>query len=102
MQDIPSLVEAVGMLASGAAVGAVISFLAERLGLFQNLSPKAKQAVMFVLSLGLPLGAMLLLQYIPADTWATLEPYWQAVATGFLIWLGSQVTHAIRKYANGR
>lgn len=102
MKEVPSLVETLGKIASSAVTGAIVSFLAERSGLFQNLEPKVKQAVVFVVSLGLPLGAFLLLQYVPADVWAALEPYWQVLAAGFLVWLGSQVTHAIRKLTNNK
>jgi len=87
------LVEVLAMLAGGLGVGTVISFLLERMGLFQGLSSKAKWWVVLGLNLGLPLAAVLALQLIPPQVWVTLEPYWKTLAVGFLGWAGSQVAH---------
>ena len=72
-------------------------FLFERFKWFQNLSSDAKWWVIFGLSLGLPLLAQVLLQFVPADVWAMLEPYWRALASGFLTWAGSQAAHLANK-----
>ncbi len=95
MADIPGLVEVLKMLTAGVGVGAVISFLFEKITFFQNLSSQAKWWVVFGLSLGLPLAAQVALQFVPPDVWAMLEPYWQALAAGFLVWVGSQVVHKV-------
>lgn len=95
MADVPGLVEILTMLAGGIGVGTVISFLFEKIGFFQGLSSQTKWWVIFGLSVGLPLLAELLLQFVPADAWAVLGPYWKALAGGFLTWAGSQVAYKV-------
>ena len=97
LSEVPTLLEVLEMLASGGLVGVIVSFLAERLGLFQRLNSSAKQVVVFVVSVGLPVAATVALQYVPSHVWEALQPYWHALALGFTAWLGSQVTHYIRK-----
>lgn len=93
MQDIPGLVEIITMLAKGLGAGAILAFLFEHFEFFQNLSSNARWWLIFLVSIGLPMLAQLALQFVPAEAWATLQPYWQALALGFLAWLGSQVAH---------
>ena len=95
--NVPALTEVLTMLASGIGVGTTIAFLFERILWFQNLNSDVKWWTMFGLSLGLPVLARIALQFIPVDVWAAVEPYWKAVATGFLIWAGSQVVHWAQK-----
>ena len=45
------------------------------------------------LSLGLPVLAQLLLQFVPSNVWAALQPYWSALAAGFVGWAGSQAAY---------
>lgn len=90
---VPALTNVLAMLASGVGVGAVIAFLFEKVGWFQGLSPSAKWWVILVLSIGLPVLSTAALQFIPADIWIKIDPYWKAIATGFLIWAGSQAFH---------
>ncbi len=99
IEEVPGLVEIVTMLASGVGVGAVLAFLFEHFSFFQQLSPDAKWWLVFGASLGLPLVAEVALQFVPAEVWAVLQPYWQAVALGFVTWAGSQVAH---KAFNGK
>ncbi len=93
----PTLVNVLTMLASGVGVGAVISFLFAKIPWFGTLSSSAKTWIVFGISIGLPVAATAALQFVPAEVWAKLEPYWQAVATGFLIWAGSQVVYVVNK-----
>ena len=96
MNEVPTLLEVVRMLASGAGTvvfGAALAFLAEKFGWFQNMSANAKWALVLLLSVGTPVAATALLQFVPADVWAALEPYWYAIASGFAVWVSSQVTH---------
>ena len=90
---VPALTDVLAMLASGIGVGAVIAFLFEKFQWFQDMAPNTKWWVVLGLSLGLPVLARVALQFVPPDIWAKVEPYWAALATGFLIWAGSQVTH---------
>jgi len=95
MADIPNLVDVLGMLATAVAVGPVISFLFERFAFFQALSSQERFWLIFVVSLGLPMLAQVLLQSVPSTTWAVLEPYWHSLAYGFLFWSSSQVAHKL-------
>jgi len=88
-----SLVDVLTMLAQAVGVGAVLAFLFEHIGWFQEQSATAKWWLIFGLSLGLPLVAQLLVQLMPPNVWLVLEPYWRALAAGFLVWSGSQGTH---------
>lgn len=96
---VPSLPDVLAMLASGVGVGAVLAFLFEKIPWFQRLSPSARWWVILGMSIGLPVAATVALQFVPTQTWAVIEPYWKALATGFLIWAGSQLAH---KYVNLR
>lgn len=93
MDKIPSLVEVVSLLAQGVGAGFVLAFLAEKSGWFQKLSSRAKSWWIFGLSVGLPIVAQLLLQFVPANVWDILQPYWYALAAGFVSWAGSQVAY---------
>ena len=97
-----SFFDVAGMLARGVGLGAVIAFLFENVGWFQELPSNIKWWVILCLSLALPVLAQLAVQLVPADVWALLEPYWQALAAGFLVWAGSQGTHLLaNKRAGG-
>jgi len=97
MDQVPSLIEVVKMLASGVGVGAVLAFLFERFDFFQRLSSDARWWLIFGVSLGLPLVAEVGLQFVPVEVWGVLQPYWQALALGFVSWAGSQVAHRLVK-----
>ena len=93
MADVPGLVEVLKLLAGGIGVGAVLAFLFENLKFFKKLESNTKWWVVFVTSLGLPVGAQVALQFVPPEGGAMLEPYWYSLAAGFLAWAGSQVAH---------
>lgn len=99
LPNVPSLVQVVEMLAVGLGGGAILSFLFEHFTWFGNLPSSAKFWLVFGVTVGLPLLARVLLQVIPADVWAVLEPYWRALALGFLAWLASQVAYLGQKAA---
>lgn len=88
--ELPTLPDAVRTVASGAATGFVLAFLFKEFPQFQKLSSEQKRWLVFGISVGLPVVAQLVLQVVPAEVWAALEPYWRAVAMGFLVWAGSQ------------
>ena len=94
---VPSLVEVLAMLAQGLGTGAILAFLFENFGWFQRLEGQAKWWFVFGVSIVLPLLAQVALQFAPAEVWAMLEPYWKALALGFLSWAGSQVAHMWQK-----
>jgi len=97
-QDVPqapSLVELLTRLTGGAGVAVIVAFLFERVAWFQKLPPDAKWWAILGMCVGLPVVATTLLQFVPPTVWATVEPFWQSLATGFLIWAGSQVAHRL-------
>lgn len=91
--DVPGIQEVLGLLASGVGAGFVLSFLAEKVGWFQALSSQKKNVLVLALSIGLPVLAQVLLQFVPAQVWAAIEPYWRALAAGFVGWAGSQAAY---------
>ena len=95
--NVPSLLEAVGLLAQGGAVGVVVSFLFEQVAWFQRLEAKVKRWSIFGLMIGVPVLAQFALQRVPPEVWAACEPYWRAIALGFVAWAGSQMAHEWQK-----
>lgn len=93
VQDVPAFVDVLALIAQGVGAGFVLAFLAERFEWFQKLPAQAKWWVIFGVSVGAPIVAQVLLDFVPADVWAKAEPYWQALALGFLSWAGSQAVH---------
>ena len=92
-----TLQETVALLAQGVGIGTILALLFERIPALQNVSSDTKWWIVFVASVALPAAATALLQFVPAETWALLEPYWHAIALGFLTWGGSQVAHKLDK-----
>ena len=95
MNEIPTFVDVLASLANGLGVGAVLAFLFEHFAFFQQMSSQTKWWIVFGCSLGLPVLAQIALQMAPPEVWFTLEPYWHALAAGFLAWAGSQVAHKL-------
>lgn len=92
MSEVPALTAVVKLIAAG-VVGGIIAFLFERFKWFQSLTSDQRWWLILGLSVGLPLLAQFALQFVPAETWAMLEPYWHSMALGFTGWLASQVVH---------
>ena len=91
--QIPTITEVLSLLAQGIGAGAVLAFLAEKSTWFQKLSSDVKNWLIFGLSVGLPLVAQLLLSLVPPDVWTAIQPYWAAIAAGFVGWAGSQAVY---------
>lgn len=91
--EIPGLIDVLQLLAQGVGAGFVLAFLAEKVGWFQQLPSEKKNIVILVLSVGLPILAQVLLQFVPASVWVAIEPYWRALAAGFVGWAGSQAAY---------
>ena len=94
MNELPTLLEFLRGLAAGGWVPVIIAFLLEHFSWFQSMKPETKKWFVLGLFVIIPLVAMALVQFVPAEVWTLLEPYWNALALGFLGWLGSQVAHA--------
>ena len=93
MSDVPSLIEFIRNVAAGAWAPLLVAFLLENVTWFQNLSAEAKKWLVPAIFVVLPIVAQLLLQYVPADVWPALEPFWNALAIGFIGYFGSQLAH---------
>lgn len=93
----PGLVETLKLLAQGIGVGAVTAFLFEKFKWFQALGTETKWWTILGISIGLPILAEIALQFVPPHIWSLLEPYWTAIASGFLAWAGSQGVHLVQK-----
>jgi hypothetical protein len=91
---VPSLPETLESLLSVAVVGGVIAYAFERFQWFQNIGGGARAWIVAGLSFGIPMVATLLLEYIPANVWTVLEPFWRAIYIGGAGWLASQVAHS--------
>lgn len=91
--DVPSLIEFLRDMAAGAWGPVIVAFLLEHIPWFQNLGSETKKWTTLALFVVLPILAQVALQYIPSDVFASLEPFWSALALGFIGWLGSQVAH---------
>lgn len=98
---VPTLVEFLGKIASGGVLGVIVAFLLEYVPAFQRLSPDAKKWTVFGIFIVLPPAATALLQFVPVPVWDVLEPFWAAIAVGFVMWLGSQVAHQWDKKRDG-
>lgn len=94
--QIPNIFDVLSLLVSGVAGGYILSFIAEKTTLFQKLSAQAKSWLIFAVSILLPLIGQLLIQFVPVAFWEVVQPYWAALATGFVVWMGSQ--HAYVKH----
>ena len=102
--QIPNIFDVLSLLVSGVASGYILSFLAEKTNLFQKLSSQAKSWLIFAVSILLPVLGQVLIQFVPVTFWEVVQPYWQALATGFVVWLGSQYAYVrtVRPYTEER
>lgn len=101
-EEIPTLPNVFELLAQGIGVGAVLAFLFERFAWFDGLTSDTRWWVIFGFSLGLPLLARLVLQFVPPEVLAVIDPYWHALAAGFLTWAASQGAHMLQKSSEAR
>ncbi len=76
-----------------AAVGFVLSFLAEWWPGYAALPPLTKRLAMMALCFVVPLGAAVGLWLIAGDP-LTVETLWAAMQAGFAAFFGSQAAHA--------
>ena len=79
-------------LTKAVGIGFVVSFLFKHPGWFVGLATKTKWWIIFGLSLGLPIAAQLLLDFVPPQVLEVLNPYWTALSWGFICWAASQVS----------
>ena len=101
--QIPTLVDFLKLLTTTVGIGMVVSFVLAQLERFQGVSARAKFLIVFAICMVLPVAATAILNAVPAATLASLEPYWNALAGGFAVFIGSQVfyTLVLKKPASG-
>jgi hypothetical protein len=102
MNEIPSLASFLTLVAGGGFAGAVVAFALEHIGSFQKLNAEVKKWLVLTLYVVPPLAATALMQFVPASVWTVLEPYWRALAIGFVGWVTSQVVHNWDRMKNAR
>lgn len=90
---IPTLIDALRLLGTTVGAGMVISFLLTRVEWFKALTGERRFWIVLGLSQIVPLAATLVVQLVPAATLIALEPYWQSLAAGFIVFIGSQAQH---------
>jgi hypothetical protein len=95
---IPTLPDALSSVTTQIGLGAVISFMLERLGVFQSLSVRLKPYLVLLVCVGLPVIARLVLMFVPSETLLVLDPVWQAAAAGVIIFLGTQGMYLGQKW----
>lgn len=93
MNEVPNLVEFLKMIAGGGFVGVIVAFLLEKIPAFQALKSEVKKWVVMAMFIVLPVASTALLENVPPEIWALLEPYWGSLALGFVSWVGSQIAH---------
>jgi hypothetical protein len=91
--DATDPVSVLNWVASGLGAGAVIAFLFQKMTWFKNLDSQTKYWTILILSIALPVLAETALQLTPPDLWTAIQPYWAALAQGFLLWAGSQAVY---------
>lgn len=93
---IPTLIDALRLAGTTVGAGMVISFLLTRVTWFKNLTGDKRFWIVFALAQAVPLAATLIVQLVPAATLAALEPYWQSLAAGFIVFIGSQAQYFLQ------
>lgn len=73
--------------------GAAISAFFEKFAWFQKLTKTIKFRLVAVVTVVIPLLARVLELNVPVEFWQSLQPYWDAVVTGLLLFGSSQAYH---------
>ncbi len=81
-------------LFGGLGATAVVSYLAERSASFQLLDTATKQMYKTVGATLIAVSAFALYTYVPAEFWATINPYWQVAVGVISVNYGTEVFHA--------
>lgn len=88
-------------LASSVGASAALSFIAERIPGFTNLSSSAKSYIMLVGSVAVALIAYAIAQ-LPPETLDPLKPWFMIVYGVVATWIANQVAHRQDPLANKR
>ena len=90
---IPTLIDALRLAGTTVGAGMVISFLLSKVTWFTLLTGEKRFWTVFALAQGIPLAATLIVQLVPASVLVSLEPYWQSLSAGFIVFIGSQAQY---------
>lgn len=82
---------------TGAGAIVVSSYFAERYWRFQQLTSYAKKAWKTVVASVVAILAFLTVQYVPADFWSILDPYWKLVFGAIVANYGAEWFHFFDK-----
>jgi len=93
---IPTLIDALRLLGTTVGAGMVISFLLTRVEWFKALTGEKRFWIVLGLSMLIPFAATLVTQLVPAAALIALEPYWQSLAAGFIVFIGSQAQYFLQ------
>lgn len=82
-------------LGSSAGATAFLSFVAERLPAFQDLSSSAKSYTMLIGSVVIAGVAYAVLTFLTPEMLATLAPWFQIVYGAVTAWMANQIVHVV-------
>lgn len=90
-----SLGEFFTFIGSAAAIGFVLSFVAENWPFFQTRSSQGKMIILVVIALAMGLGSYGLVRYVPAGVIEAAQPIYQVIVSTITILLASQIWHKV-------
>lgn len=93
-----SIQEFLVWLSGGLGATIVASYIAERLEWFQSKTSEVKKLIKTIGASLVAVLAYVTYQYVPAEVWAILTPYWQIVLGVVVVNYGVEVFH----YFDGR
>ncbi|MBN2005791.1 MAG: helix-turn-helix domain-containing protein [Anaerolineae bacterium] len=94
LADPQNLTSVLGWLAAGGAAPAISLLLSKQKWFNAITNPQAKVWIVMSVVVGLPLLAKALTDFIPANVWDAIQPWWAVAVAAFEIgWPLSQVTH---------
>jgi hypothetical protein len=94
-------------IGSSAAIGAVISFIADNWAWFKARESGQKVVILLAVSILMGIASHLLVKYVPVGVIAEVEPYYQIIIASIVTLTGSVVYHKLigvpqeKKNANG-
>lgn len=94
---IPTLIDALRLAGTTVGAGMVISFLLTRVNWFSSLTGEKRFWIVFAMAQGVPLAATLIVQLVPASVLISLEPYWQSLSAGFIVFIGTQAQYFLQQ-----
>lgn len=90
-----TITEFLTWLALSGGSAAAVSWIAEQIPQFQQLTVAAKKWIMFIASALVSVGAYAALTYVPVDILAAIAPYFAIVAGLFVTFFLNQVAHLV-------